>query len=125
MRQSIPTRLGLAAAMLAAAAMTGCAHAPAKPLYAWGDYQAKVYEHLKGQGNGPDQQILDLEKDLELAASEGATPPPGLYAHLGLLYLSVGKADQAVQFWGKEKSLFPESTKYVDYLLSNMKKQGG
>jgi hypothetical protein len=123
MSQALLTRLGLAAALLAATAMTGCAHAP-KPLYAWGDYQGKVYEHLKGQGNGPEQQILDLEKDLELAASEGATPPPGLYAHLGLLYLSVGKADQAVQFWGKEKSLFPESTRFVDYLLGNMKKQG-
>jgi hypothetical protein len=124
MRQPILTRSGLAAALFAAAAMTGCSTAP-KTLYSWGGYQAKVYEHLKGQGNGPEQQILDLEKDLEFAASKGGTPPPGLYAHLGLLYLSVGKADQAAQFWGKEKALFPESTKFVDYLLGNMKKQGG
>jgi len=124
MSSSNLTRLGLAAALLAAIAMTGCASRP-KPLYAWGNYQATVYEHLKGQGNGPDQQILDLQQDIEEAASDGASPPPGLYAHLGLLYLSVGKADQAVQAWNKEKALFPESTKYVDYLLSNMKKQGG
>ena len=108
---------------LAALSMTGCVTAP-KPLYQWGSYQAKVYEHLKGQGNGPEQQIIDLEKDIEITASKGATPPPGLYAHLGLLYLTTGKADRAAQAWSKEKALFPESAHFMDYLLNNMKKQG-
>jgi hypothetical protein len=124
MNPPILTRLGLAAALLAAFAMTGCA-SRAKPLYSWGNYQGQVYQHLKGQGTGPEQEILDLQADIEEANADGAMPPPGLYAHLGLLYLSVGKADQAVQAWNKEKTLFPESTKYVDYLLNNMKKQGG
>jgi hypothetical protein len=95
-----------------------------KPMYEWGSYQAQVYAHFKADGPGPEQQIIDLEKDLESAAARGTTPPPGCYAHLGLLYMSVGKNDHAVQAWNIEKALFPESSKFIDYLLNNMKKQG-
>ncbi len=123
MNNSMKRWLCLSVAALAMLITAGCA-APHKRLYEWGGYQGQVYDHLRGQGKGPEQQIIELEKDLEEAGASGATVPPGFYAHLGLLYMTVGKGDQAVQLWNKEKSLFPESSQYIDFLLNNMKKQG-
>lgn len=121
MNHQTSPRLGCAIAIAVTVCLGGCA-AP-KPIYAWGDYQNQVYDHLKGQGKGPEQQIIELEKDREQAAATGAASPPGYNAHLGLLYLNTGKTEQAVQLWNKEKALFPESSKYIDFLLNNMKKQ--
>lgn len=103
--------------------LTACA--TPQRMYEWGGYQDKVYEHFKGQGAGPEQQILGLEEDLQRMSGKGMAPPPGYYGHLGLLYLTTGKSDQAAQAWNKEKALFPESTQYMDFLLNNMKKQKG
>lgn len=120
-----PRRLGLYALVLAAALpMYGCS--TPKTLYAWGDYQDSVYQSLKGDGKtSPEQQIQDLEAGLQKIASKGAAIPPGYYAHLGLLQLQTGHNDRAAAAWQKEKALFPESSQYMDFLLNNMKKNGG
>lgn len=111
----------LALAMLLT--LSACQTAP-KPLYEWGGYQKQVYAHFKNDGSA-EQQIAVLEQSIERAIAHGTTPPPGYFAHLGLLYLNVGHDDKAAQAWIKEKALFPESTRYMDFLLNNMKKQGG
>jgi hypothetical protein len=122
MNYTMLTRSGWLLTGLAALCLSGCA-VPHKPLYAWGSYQTQVHAHLKNQSS-PEQQILDIEKDLALAAAQGAAVPPGTYAHLGLMYLNTGKHEQAGQAWTREKELFPESGAFIDYLLKNMKKQG-
>lgn len=111
-------RLTLAACCLSIA---GCAAGP-KPLYEWGGYQAQVYQHLKTQGSAPEQQIATLQADLEKARAKGMTPPPGFHAHLGMLYAQQGQDDQALQALLTEKTLFPESTTYIDFLLAKIKK---
>lgn len=123
MTNSTQRWLGVAVAAFTALNMAGCAQP--KRIYEWGNYQGLVYDHLKGQSKGPEQQIADLEQGVEKARSVGASLPPGYYAHLGLMYLTIGKGDQAVQAWNTEKTLFPESGQYVDFLLNNMKKKGG
>lgn len=123
--KSITRRLGhYALALAAALSVAGCS--TPKTLYGWGSYQDSLYQSLKGDGkNSPEQQIQDLEEDLQTMASKGASAPPGYYAHLGLLYLQTGRSDQSAAAWQKEKNLFPESAKYMDFLLNNMKKNGG
>ncbi len=113
----------LLACLAALCLLHGCA-TPQKPLYAWGSYQSQVHAHLKSQSS-PEQQILDIEQELAEAAAEAAAVPPGLYAHLGLIYLQTGKQEQAVQAWTREKELFPESGVFIDYLLKNLKQQQG
>lgn len=120
MSKSVIRPLSLATLMLSAMLVSGCANRPA-PLYAWGSYQTQVYAHLKAQKTSPQEQLLALEKDLELASAKGATPPPGFYAHMGLLHLSLGQDVQAEQSLLAEKRLFPESSAYVDFLLSKNK----
>lgn len=121
MKQVILRPLAMAAVLPCTLFFAGCATGPT-PMYEWGAYQPQVYEHFKTQGNAPEAQIQALEADLQKIAAKNGTPPPGYHAHLGLLYTAVGKNDQAIQALVKEKTLFPESTTYVDFLLAKFKK---
>ncbi len=103
--------------------LVGCA-AP-QPLYSWNGYQTQVYSYLKNEGSSNEEQILLLEKGIEQTAAKNAALPPGYRAHLGMLYLNVGRTDQALAAWEKEKMAFPESAQYIDYLVNNMKKNKG
>lgn len=105
----------------AMATMAGCA-TQKPPLYAWGGYTSAVYSQLQGAPEGPEKQIASLEEDIEKARSKNARLPPGLQAHLGLLYLTTGKTDQAQHAWQAEKAEFPESTAFMDFLLAKFKK---
>lgn len=122
MNNSHIVRLGTGLCLIAAVSLSGCA-APQPTLYAWNGYQPQVYAHFKGKG--PEEQIIVLEAGAQKAAAQGAKLPPGYHAHLGLLYLNTGRTDQAIAALQQEKAQFPESTKYIDFLLNNMKKNGG
>ncbi|SIT75303.1 hypothetical protein SAMN04487769_2496 [Burkholderia sp. b14] len=104
----------------AAAWLTGCASHPAVPLYQWDAYQPQVYEYFKGQA-APEQQIDALEKALQQIRAAGNRPPPGFHAHLGMLYASVGKDQQAAQAFEAERQSFPESSPYMDFLMKKSK----
>jgi hypothetical protein len=106
-------------ALLSLCLLAACAQAP-KTLYQWEGYQPQVYEHFKGQG--PQQQITELEKGLERIAAKGNVPPPGYRAHLGMLYAETGRDDLAVQQLQAEKAAFPESAAYIDFLLKKYQK---
>ena len=111
-------KLKATSALLAVAAtLVGCA-TPPRPLYQWGSYQSQVYEYLKGSASDPQKQIATLERDFQKIQAQNRKPPPGFHAHLGLLYASIGKDDAALQAFQTEKSLFPESTPYMDMLLA-------
>lgn len=114
-------RVVAGACLLSTFALTGCAGP--KPLYEWNGYQTQVYNYLKPQSSSAEEQILALEKGVQTTAAQGRKLPPGYMAHLGLLYLDTGRTDQAVQAWNQEKTMFPESTQYIDFLLNNMKKR--
>lgn len=121
MKSLLPRASGLAALCLLLA-LTGCANRN-RPLYSWNGYQSNVYAYLKNDGKtSAEDQILEMEQGIQEAAADGLKVPPGYHAHLGLLYLNAGKTDQALAAWQQEKNLFPESTKYIDFLISNMKK---
>lgn len=108
----------MASTLLVSGLLAGCAGP--KTLYQWESYQPEVYEYFKGE-EPKEAQAEALERDLQKIKSTGKTPPPGYHAHLGLLYLSMGKDDQMVQQFRTEKVLFPESTPYMDFLLKNAK----
>jgi hypothetical protein len=102
-------------AMTVALLLTGCA-ASSPPLYQWTGYEPAVYDYLKG-GKDPQQQIDALEKALQEIRAKGAMPPPGFHAQLGMLYAGVGKDGPAMEQFGAEKHLFPESATYMDFLM--------
>ena len=108
----------MALTLAASALLTGCSSP--KTLYQWEGYEPQVYEYFKGE-EPKEAQAEALERDLQKIRSTGRAVPPGYHAHLGLLYLSMGKDDQMVQQFKTEKTLFPESGTYMDFLLKNAK----
>jgi hypothetical protein len=111
-------------ALAASAILTlaGCANQP-KALYHWGSYQPQVYAYLQAQDHSdPQEQISRLEEDLQQARSANQAPPPGYHAHLGLLYAKIGKDDQVRQEFETEKTLFPESATFMDFLARSYAK---
>lgn len=115
MKRSPPAaRLG-AMVLLAATFLGGCVSRP-QPLYYWGDYQSQVYGHFQGE-KGAEEQIQALEKVREQARSAGKQLPPGLQAHLAMLYGQTGRSELFLAQLESEKRQFPESATFMDFLL--------
>lgn len=106
------------AAMVLGLVLVGCAQ-PAKPLYHWEGFQRQMYEHFKGDGSSPGEQLVALEAQAQKAMASGAALPPGFRAHLAIVYLKLGRDDEARQQLEGEKAAFPESAAYMDFLLKN------
>ncbi|MDR0233904.1 MAG: DUF4810 domain-containing protein [Zoogloeaceae bacterium] len=101
---------------------TGCAtNTERKPLYQWESYQSQVLSQLTG--GAADAQIEALERDLEKIKARDNTPPPGFYAHLGMLYAETGNDARAIECFMLEKQRFPEATVFMDRLLKNYQKK--
>ena len=66
----------------------------------------------------PNIQIERLEADIIEANAYGLKVSPGLYAHLGFMYASIGNTDLAIDAFTQEKTLFPESAKFIDGMMS-------
>lgn len=105
----------------AIAMLSACVSQPVA-MYHWGDFQEQQYAYLTG-GESPVEGIDHLEKVRNEAMAKGKPVPPGMQAHLGMLYGLTGKTDQFEQNLQAEKQQFPESSGYVDFLLKNHNKQ--
>lgn len=107
--------------MTSSVLLGGCATQDTS-LYYWGSYEAMVYEMYVEPGNAPAAlQIAKLEEDIQKSDALGKKVPPGLYAHLGMMYAAEGKAGLAQEALLKEKAMYPEATTLVDTLLKNQK----
>lgn len=101
--------------------LVGCANN--QTMYHWGNYEQLVYEMYKNPGKAtPDQQLDTLRNDIEIAASKGKPVPPGVHAHMGMLYASVGDREQAKQALNEELVRYPESAIFVDGMLNRLEK---
>nr|WP_321239087.1 DUF4810 domain-containing protein [uncultured Tolumonas sp.] len=100
--------------------MSACSSGP-KPLYNWQAYQPNVYDYFRTDGSSTDEQIHALEVNIQEAAAKSTAVPPGMHAHLGLLYAKAGRQGQAQEQFGIEKQLFPESASFMDFLLTKNK----
>ncbi|CNI29989.1 DUF4810 domain-containing protein [Yersinia pekkanenii] len=105
--------------LLTAAILAGCATAP-KPIYHWDNYPSTVYEYYKSDAS-PEPQIAALKESIEKSRAKGLPVPPGLHAHLGMLYGNTGQTELAMAEFNTEKSAFPESAPFMDFLMSKDK----
>ena len=116
------TLANFALASAAALLLSGCADDSPRQLYYWdGAYTSSVYEYLTEEGDAG-AQIAALEQSLQKAYQRAAKAPPGLYAHLGLLYLSQGNGAKFKAYVEKEAELYPESRDYAMFLLNQNSK---
>jgi hypothetical protein len=100
--------------------VTGCVSAP-KTLYNWEGYQAQAYLSLQGDGFVIEEQIIKLEEIMRKLKTENQSLPPGFRAQLGLLYSKNGRMDLAQQMWIEEKTIFPESSVFMNFLINKTK----
>ena len=119
------TLANFALASAAALLLSGCADDSPRQLYYWdGAYTSSVYEYLTQEGDAG-AQIAALEESLQKAYQRAAKVPPGLHAHLGLLYLSQGNGAKFKAYVEKEAELYPESRDYAMFLLNQNSKTKG
>lgn len=91
------------------------------PNYYWGKYEPLSYGTLaKPNTVSIEEQIVFLEKDLQIAASKNLPVPPGFHAYLGYLYLENGDSENGIKYLNNEKLFFPESTDFIDQLLDKI-----
>lgn len=91
-------------------------------VYYWGDYQSTLYSYYQ-HDKSPEQQIDSLNAIVEQAKAKNKPVPPGLHAQMGLLYVETSRPDLAFQQFNAEKTLFPESAPYMDFLMRNKVKK--
>ena len=109
--------LTLAGGLLSACAEPG----PQPPAYGWGGYENFVYAMYAKPGEAtPEAQIEQLSADIEQSESAGYQAGPGLYAHLGYMQYLTGNVGAARDALERERSLYPESTAFVDRLLTQL-----
>lgn len=107
----------LAVGLFSAILFTGCANR-APSMYYWGEYESLIYKMYVEAGTAEaDVQIEKLTSDISLASTTGKKVPPGVYAHLGFMYVSKGDANRAIEAFNNEKALFPESAKFIDGMM--------
>jgi len=89
--------------------------------YEWGDYQNSLY------GMWIEPEDFDAADHLrvltgQVAATEerGELVPPGVRAHIAMLYSDAGNTVEARRYLEAEKAAFPESATFVDGLLARM-----
>ncbi|UOO82467.1 DUF4810 domain-containing protein [Uruburuella testudinis] len=96
--------------------LTAACGTAAPSLYYWDQYPSAVYQGMQGK-QAADAQIATLEQYLNKAAAKNKTVAPGVYAQLGMLYVETGRAGLAEKAFIEEKTRFPESTRFMDFLL--------
>lgn len=97
--------------------VTGCA--TNTNMYTWGQYESLIYEFHNGDGSvTPQKQIETLQETIASAVVKNKKVGPGIYAHLGMLYSSVGETDKARAALEQERTLFPESELFINGMLN-------
>ena len=111
------SKIGLAGLALFAMLLAGCGNAGGpRSLYYWdGTYSSSLYSYLNEDGDAT-EQISRLENLVQNSTQRGYKIAPGLYAHLGLLYLNNGNLGAANANFDKEVQNFPESKEFINFI---------
>lgn len=112
--------IGVVCVLIVSAFSVGCATAP-QPIYHWNGFQKQLYDHFKGDVSAPEDQLRLLTMQAEKAQAAHLPLPPGFRAHMAMIYLKLGREQEAKVQLESEKTTFPESTPYMDFLLKRMK----
>jgi hypothetical protein len=104
--------------LILTALASGCV-TPPKEHYYWGNYQTLILALYVEPGSVDSfTQIEKLTEDLQQAEGNGQAPPPGLYAHLGMMYAMNGDLSLAEDAFQQERDLFPEAAVFIDGMMA-------
>lgn len=100
---------------------TGCKTVTSQ--YHHGDFHHAVYHYFKGDDLTIAEQITVLNTVISDASDLNKPVAPGVHAHLAMLYFETGSKELGRDHFEQEKVLFPESTTYIDFLLTSMQEK--
>ncbi|MCV2883415.1 DUF4810 domain-containing protein [Aestuariibacter sp. AA17] len=92
-----------------------------EPTYYHGNFNSAVYSYFKAEDVSIEEQILQVQEIIQTAEVKSKPVAPGVHAHLGMLFFEAGNAVQGLEHFQMEKTLFPESAQYIDFLLKSLK----
>ncbi len=97
--------------------IAGCA---SPHMYVWGNYDQSLYDNYKNPQND-EELYIELTGVIEKydARKNPSTKPmaPGLYAEYGFLLMRRGENSRAIEYFNKEKALWPESAVFMDNMI--------
>lgn len=102
--------------------LAGCVPATPKLYCNSFDYTESMFSYLKDEPS-LDKQVAQMTDYFSYCENNNAIPAPGAYAHMGLLLTKMGNTVQANEYFNKEKKQFPESTRYMDFIMKQPTKE--
>ena len=104
--------------------VSGCA--TNKEMYYWGEYEKLVHDsYIKPGSADPQMQIEKISTDIQKSEALSKKVAPGIYAHLGFLYAIQGQQSESKEAFMEEKTLYPESSVFIDGMMSRAMKNEG
>lgn len=101
--------------------ITGCVTQP-KPMYEYGTYSESFYALKKDAGAEAEVEWkVALEEIISKSNTQLLRVPPGVYANLGYIHLKANDTQKAISYFEEEKKIYPESSKFMDNLISKSK----
>lgn len=99
--------------------LSGCG--PQKKYY-WGGYENDLYSLYKSPQAPEDEAsyMTQLSILIENAKESKGLVPPGIYAEYGYSLLKTGKYSEAIEYFEREKSTWPEASPLMERLIANI-----
>ncbi len=98
--------------------LTGCAQ---RGLFYWDDYESSLYERYVE--HNPAQAEVYLRESIVGAERRNYRVPPGVYADYGFLLFRRGDKQGAIDYFTKEKQLYPEAAALMNKLIERVQMQ--
>lgn len=103
--------------LIAAGALVGgCAGPQTK--YAWGSYEDALYVHYKAPSE-TSTFAGELMKTIAAAETNGQKVAPGIYAEYGHILQTMGKYDDAIRYYEKERAAWPEAAHFMNTMIQS------
>lgn len=94
-----------------------------KSLYSWYQYDDATHAFTKNQTEESEKALVDnFDKIINHQRGTRKVVPPGIYAERGYYFLKSGKTTEALDYFNKEKKLYPESAVFMDRIIKRMEK---
>jgi hypothetical protein len=84
-------------------------------MYNWGNYERNVHNHNKSPIE-KEKFAKNLQKIIKNGEKTNQVPP-GIYAEYGYIMLELKNYDKAINYFNKEKKLWPESSKLMNIMI--------
>ena len=97
---------------------SGCA----PKVYYWGSYENDLHAYYKSAKETEDHEryMSKLLVLIQRSETNRKPVPPGIHAEYGYALFKIGKNQDAIEYFEKEKSLWSESKPLMEKLISNV-----